>query len=1074
MFVCLTLRQVGHCPGCSPPKAQSHWSARLKRPCCWSVLLVTEQLKHGSVLRERGPLFRERGGGYRNGYPSKQTGTVTSPGQGGGPSPSSVRYLRPAAADVRPVIRARGRSWLLVPVESRLWPRSSRAADPEPNPSELTSASREPRSTGHERTGQDRTGQDSRQLFFAVTLDVVGHGSKLSPVCVTVREPGPEVLGTRAAAGVWRKSSVCKLLWDSQIQSHSELCFQRNNVWSSDWSQQDSLREERDVLTNQSGNMLPRNLLRSGGYDLPGVESYALPLIGYRPLSPDSPNSQSVKSVVEVESAQTEGSMKTTWYCPLDLSTVVEEEEDGIIYTVSLKPQHSAPYSPRVQTGASRSQCVKAGTEEKLVLHLLHCFTSGDSSYVTIFLCTYRSFLSTRRVLDILTDRLEDPPGSSESSPTRQAFNRAVCSVFSTWLAEYPEDFRGLEEPSCLLRLAPLLPSTELKARLLQQAEELSERALLSPTHTEESSPAPGPDPARFEPTHILVFPTALIAEQLTRIETELFVRLVPYHCLGSLWSQRDKKGREGQCWSVRATVRQFNRLANTVLASCLWNTHLRSHHRAHLLEKWISVAEECRARKNFSSLYAIVSALQSNPLHRLRRSWEHADREALKKYEELAEIFSDKDNYSHSRELLKRVIKCSYYKVLTTFYFSGGYFQVCKPGQQTEPQEHVQILSPGTVPYLGLFLTDLTMLDTAVKDRLDNGYINFDKRRREFEILAQIRLLQSSCKNCTFPTDQAFVSWYQSVPKLSEADSYRLSNQIEAAGEPGSRGATPSVVITQCSDLSSSRSSLHTDSDSLFDFTSPVNQLLSKLTKHMRSPSVSCLDVDSSPPSSDPSPAVLSPSSPAKSHRRSASCGNNPPGGPQGSGPDMRIIRIRMGLQDGNLYRSILVTSNDKTPAVISSALEKHNKDPGDAGHYELVQLLPEDKELLIPPTGNVFYAMTSSSVDFLLRRRGGNTPLGSQPISTETSATFPRIKAKGGDWCGRCSDSAHTDLEQTFSDAVLDRHAPAPPRQARLPQFEKHCPGSLLATKKNAPQLNSILTLEKWCDIQRSPCDL
>ena len=52
---------------------------------------------------------------------------------------------------------------------------------------------------------------------------------------------------------------------------------------------------------------------------------------------------------------------------------------------------------------------------------------------------------------------------------------------------------------------------------------------------------------------------------------------------------------------------------------------------------------------------------------------------------------------------------------------------------------------------------------------------------------------------------------------------------------------------------------------------------------------------------------------------------------------------------------------------------------------------------ELIIPATGNVFYAMTSSSVDFLLRRKGGKTLLGPQPISTETSATFPRIKAKG-----------------------------------------------------------------------------
>lgn len=78
----------------------------------------------------------------------------------------------------------------------------------------------------------------------------------------------------------------------------------------------------------------------------------------------------------------------------------------------------------------------------------------------------------------------------------------------------------------------------------------------------------------------------------LPSFSQELFVRLVPYHCLGSLWSQRDKKGREGLCWSVRATVQQFNRLANAVTASCLWNTGLRAQQRARLLEKWIHVAE--------------------------------------------------------------------------------------------------------------------------------------------------------------------------------------------------------------------------------------------------------------------------------------------------------------------------------------------------------------------------------------------------------------------------------------------------------------------------------------------------
>ncbi|KAK2909839.1 ral guanine nucleotide dissociation stimulator-like 2 isoform X1 [Channa argus] len=676
--------------------------------------------------------------------------------------------------------------------------------------------------------------------------------------------------------------------------------------------------------------------------------------------------------------------MKTTWYCPLDLSTVVEEEEDGVIYTVVVKQQHGGSTSP---PAVSRSQCVKAGTEEKLVLHLLHSFSMGDSSFITIFLSTYRSFTSTERVLDILTDRLENPPGANEKSQTRHSFNKAVCTVFRTWLTEYPEDFISLREPSRLLRLAPLLPldsssAADLRANLLRIAEELSEKALLPDAHKDQTGiPSPPPDAANFEPTSILGFPAALIAEQLTKIETDLFVHLIPYHCLGSLWSQRDKKGREGVCWSVRATVRQFNKLANAVLASCLWHTKLRSQQRARLLEKWISVAEECRARKNFSSLYAIVSGLQSNPIHRLRKTWQDTDREAVRRYEELSEIFSEKDNYSHSRELLKE----------------EGTSKFANIDNRLNNRHINKSNAQGTVPYLGIFLTDLTMLDTAVKDRLDNGYINFDKRRREFEVLAQIRLLQSSCKNCVFTTDEAFIQWYHSVPTLTEEKSYRLSNEIEAPSEPSPRGLPPTVIITQCTDLSSSRISLAGDSENHLDFHSPVNNLLSKLTKHMRSPSVSCLDVDTSPPSNDSTPAILTPSTPTKSHRRSASCGNNPPNNIQGSTPDMRIIRIRMDLHDGNLYRSILVTSNDKTPTVISSALEKHSQDPKQASRYELIQLLPEGRELVIPPTGNVFYAMTSSSVDFLLRKKGGNTPLGSQSISTETSATFPRIKAKG-----------------------------------------------------------------------------
>ena len=53
--------------------------------------------------------------------------------------------------------------------------------------------------------------------------------------------------------------------------------------------------------------------------------------------------------------------------------------------------------------------------------------------------------------------------------------------------------------------------------------------------------------------------------------------------------------------------------------------------------------------------------------------------------------------------------------------------------------QENSKGVSYGTIPYLGTFLTDLVMIDTAVPDVVDEGLINFDKRRKEFEILAQV-----------------------------------------------------------------------------------------------------------------------------------------------------------------------------------------------------------------------------------------------------------------------------------------------------------------------------------------------
>lgn len=69
-----------------------------------------------------------------------------------------------------------------------------------------------------------------------------------------------------------------------------------------------------------------------------------------------------------------------------------------------------------------------------------------------------------------------------------------------------------------------------------------------------------------------------------------------------------------------------------------------------------------------------------------------------------------------------------------------------------------------GTVPYLGTFLTDLMMVDTAFKDYTQDDLVNFDKKRKEFELMAQIQMLQSSASLYHIEPDHIFFDWFYSI----------------------------------------------------------------------------------------------------------------------------------------------------------------------------------------------------------------------------------------------------------------------------------------------------------------------
>uniref|UniRef100_A0A8C6B9N8 Ral guanine nucleotide dissociation stimulator like 1 n=1 Tax=Monodon monoceros TaxID=40151 RepID=A0A8C6B9N8_MONMO len=701
--------------------------------------------------------------------------------------------------------------------------------------------------------------------------------------------------------------------------------------------------------------------------------------------------------------------MKLLWQAKMSsIQDWGEEVEEGAVYHVTLKRvqiQQAANKGARwlgvegdqLPPGHTVSQyetckirTIKAGTLEKLVENLLTAFGDNDFTYISIFLSTYRGFASTKEVLELLLDRY-----GNLTSPNCEEVGGQNSSESKTVIRGFPSTI----------------------SFSLEEEEELE-----------------GGGSAEFT-----CFSEDLVAEQLTYMDAQLFKKVVPHHCLGCIWSRRDKKENKHLAPTIRATISQFNTLTKCVVSTILGGKELKTQQRAKIIEKWINIAHECRILKNFSSLRAIVSALQSNSIYRLKKTWAAVPKDRMLMFEELSDIFSDHNNHLTSRELLMKE---------GTSKFANLDSSVKENQKRTQRRLQLQKdmgVMQGTVPYLGTFLTDLTMLDTALQDYIEGGLINFEKRRREFEVIAQIKLLQSACNSYCMTPDPKFIQWFQRQQLLTEEESYALSCEIEAAADASATSPKPrksmvkrlsllflgSDIITsstptkeQPKSTASGSSGESMDSVSVSSCESNHSEAEEGSITPMDTPdeaqkklsesSSSCSSIHSMDTASSGMSSLMNPlSSPPpcnnnpKIHKRSVSVTSItstvlPPVYNQ-QNEDTCIIRISIEDNNGNMYKSIMLTSQDKTPAVIQRAMLKHNLDSDPAEGYELVQVISEDKELVIPDSANVFYAMNSQvNFDFILRKK--NSVEEQVKLRSRTSLTLPRT-AKRGCWSNRHS---------------------------------------------------------------------
>ncbi len=124
------------------------------------------------------------------------------------------------------------------------------------------------------------------------------------------------------------------------------------------------------------------------------------------------------------------------------------------------------------------------------------------------------------------------------------------------------------------------------------------------------------------------------------------------------------------------------------------------------MLQKFIKCAIKCEKIRNFNTMLDIVSGLNSNPIHRLAKTWALVDTAFRDHFKRLTELANPKKSYAALRAATKE----------------GGV---------------------PCMPYIGMHLTDVLFIEDGNKDKTKEGLINFTKRRLLGGVIRDIQVYQ-------------------------------------------------------------------------------------------------------------------------------------------------------------------------------------------------------------------------------------------------------------------------------------------------------------------------------------------
>lgn len=224
-------------------------------------------------------------------------------------------------------------------------------------------------------------------------------------------------------------------------------------------------------------------------------------------------------------------------------------------------------------------------------------------------------------------------------------------------------------------------------------------------------------------------------ARQITICDQYNFSAITCFEFMGCAWSKSTKAINAP---NITNSIKLFNRLGHWYATEIVRRRNQKK--RLHALQLGIDIAMELFKLNNFNSCMSIYAALSSTAVQRLKKTWANVTPESKAKYTSLQQALQHSKNYKPLRRL---------------FAFS----------------------SPPVIPYLGLYLQDLTFIE-EMPTRLEGNKINFFKSQKVYTTISEVLRYQKD--RYSFSPNEKVMRYFLSVPEMNETELYQESLAVE------------------------------------------------------------------------------------------------------------------------------------------------------------------------------------------------------------------------------------------------------------------------------------------------------